>query len=96
MTTMKILRLYFQYALLCEKCHNFRVPDDGDMADCFFLHDEMINYDLTNSIVLHFNAGIEENDILFFLRNLKIVASYLEDSLADLVHTHSLAFVKLF
>ena len=43
------------------------------MADCFFLHGEMINCDVTNSTVLHFYAGIEENDILlFFSRKFEI------------------------
>ena len=59
------------------------------MQDCFFLHDQMINCDMTNYIVLHFYAGIEENDIFFFLRNLKFVASYLENGLVDFVDTQS-------
>ena len=45
----------------------FGVPNDGDMADCFFLHHEVINYDVTNSTVVHyFYADIEENDIFVF------------------------------
>ena len=38
---------------LCEKFHNFGVPNNRHMADCFFLHHEMINYDVTNSIDFH-------------------------------------------
>ena len=57
-----------------EKCHNFNVPNNRDLADCFFFHDELIIYDITNSI-LDFYAGIEEKDILFFfLRNFKFIA----------------------
>ena len=48
----------------CEKYPNFSVPNNGDMADCFFLHDEMINCDVTNSVVLHLYDGTEENDVL--------------------------------
>ena len=56
------------------------------MADCFLLDDEMINCDVTNSIVPHFYAGIEEHN--FFLGSLKFIASYLENGLADFVDTY--------
>ena len=57
-----------------KKCHNFNVPNNRDLADCFFFHYELIIHDITNSI-LDFYAGIEEKDILFFfLRNLKCIA----------------------
>ena len=42
------------YTLLCKKFQNFSVPSNGDMTDCFFLHYEIINYDVMNSTVLHF------------------------------------------
>ena len=53
------------------------------MADCFFLHDEVINSgDVTNNIVLHFYAGIEENDILFcFSRKLEIYSFISQEQL---------------
>ena len=51
------------------------------MADCFFLYYEMINYDVMNSIVLHFYADIEED----YFR-----ASYLENSLANFGDTYTI------
>ena len=47
------------------------------MAHCFFFHDEMINCGVST-----FYAGIKENG------NLKFVASYLENGLADFVDTY--------
>ena len=39
-----------------------------DLPDCFFfLPYGMINYDVINSVVLHFYADIEENDIIVSL-----------------------------
>ena len=47
---------------------------------------------MTSQILLFsiFYAGIEENDIFYFLVNLKSIASYLENGLADFVDTYTI------
>ena len=41
-----------------------------NMSDCSFLHYEVINNDSTNSIVLHFYADIEKNNIIIFFSQI--------------------------
>ena len=42
------------------------VPNNGGMTDCFFLYYEMISYDVTNSIALHFFMLTLRKTILSF------------------------------
>ena len=86
MTTMKILWLYFQYDLLCEKFHNVSVPNNGYMVDCFFLHHEMISHEFYYYL---FYTDIEEIDIIvFFLGNLNFWVSCVENGSADFGNTY--------
>ena len=56
---------------LCEKSDNFSVPYNRDMAYCLYLYLEMINYDFSNSIVLHFPCR-HRGYYHFLLRNLNL------------------------
>ena len=55
---------------LCENFENFSVTNHENMSDCSFLHYEVINNDSTNSIVLHFYADIEKNNIIIFFSQI--------------------------
>ena len=66
------------------------------MAGCFCLLHEMINYDVSITIVFLFYADTEENNIfVLFLGNLNFRTSYLENGLADFGDTH-ISFFNIF
>ena len=84
MITTTILWLYFQYALLCEKFHNSNAQiTEMYVADYSLRNDQLW---CGNSIVLHFYADNEENNIIVFFSK---IWSF-KNSLADFGDTYTI------
>ena len=83
---------------LCDKFHKFSVPNKEDIADCSFLHYEMINYEVMNSIAVHFMLIFRKTILSYYHLFSEIWTSELHTLTTAwrilMIHNHSLAFLK--